>query len=50
MLKWNATKVKGLTGTEIWPFIIARVLIAFGLGVLAVQHFPQVAAPSESQR
>ena len=44
MLKWNAAKVKGLTGTEIWLFIIARVLIAFGLGVLAVRYFPQVAS------
>jgi len=44
MLKWNAAKVKGLTGIEIWLFIIARVLIAFGLGVLAVRYFPQVAS------
>jgi hypothetical protein len=43
MLKWNATKVKKLTATEIWLFIIGRVLMAFGLGVLAVQYFPQVA-------
>jgi len=43
MLKWNAAKVKNFTGTEIWLFIIARMLIGFGLGVLAVRYFPQVA-------
>jgi hypothetical protein len=45
MLKWNAAKVKNFTGIEIWPFIIARMLIGFGLGVLAVRYFPQVANP-----
>ena len=45
MLKWNAAKVKNFTGTEIWLFIIARMLIGFGLGVLAVRYFPQVANP-----
>ena len=44
MLNWNSTKVKTLTGTEIWMFIIARVLVGFGLGVLAVQYFPRAAA------
>ena len=43
MCKWNAAKVKNLTGTEIWFLIIARVLIGFGLGVLATRYFPQVA-------
>jgi hypothetical protein len=43
MLNWNAAKVKKLTGIEIWLFIIARALIGFGLGVLAVRYFPQVA-------
>jgi hypothetical protein len=43
MLKWNAAKVRKLTGTEIWLFIISRVLIGFGLGVLAVHYFPSVA-------
>jgi hypothetical protein len=43
MLKWNAAQVKKLTGTEIWLFIIARVLIGFGLGILAVRYFPSVA-------
>ena len=43
MLKWNAAKVRNLTGMEVWLFIIARVLIAFAVGVLAARHFPQVA-------
>ena len=43
MLKWNQAKVRQLTGVEIWLFIIARVLIGFGLGVLAVQYFPHAA-------
>ncbi len=43
MLKWNSSKVKSLTGTEIWLFIIARVLVGFGLGVLAVRYFPEIA-------
>jgi len=43
MLKWNAAKVKNFTGTEVWLFIIARVLVGFGLGVLAARYFPQVA-------
>jgi len=43
MLKWNAAKVKKLTATEMWLFIIGRVLIGFGVGVLAVRYFPGVA-------
>jgi len=41
MLNWNARKVKNLTGTEIWLFILGRVLIAFALGIVATQYFPQ---------
>jgi len=44
MLKWNAARVKNLTGDEVWLFIVARVLIGFGLGVLAVRYFPQADA------
>ena len=44
MLKWNAAKVKNLTGVEIWLFIIARLLIGFGIGVVAAQYFPSVAS------
>jgi hypothetical protein len=45
MLKWNERKVKNLTGTEIWLFIVARVLIGFGLGVLSVRYFPNAISP-----
>jgi hypothetical protein len=45
MLEQNATRVKNLTGVEIWLFIIARVLAGFGIGVLASRYFPQVANP-----
>jgi hypothetical protein len=45
MLNWNVGKVKNLTGTEVWLFIIARVLVGFGPGVLAVRYFPAIAAP-----
>jgi hypothetical protein len=45
MLNWNAGKVRSLTGTEIWLFIIGRVLVAFGLGVLAVRYFPELTSP-----
>jgi Ca2+/Na+ antiporter len=43
MLNWNASKVKNLTGAEIWLFIVSRVLIAFGAGVLFAQYFPRIA-------
>ena len=45
MLEWNRSKVRNLTGTEIWLMIIGRVLAGFGFGVLAVRYFPQVANP-----
>ena len=45
MLDWNAQKVQNLTGTEIWFFILGRVLVAFALGILVAQYFPRVAAP-----
>jgi predicted membrane-bound spermidine synthase len=45
MLNWNAGKVKNLTGLEIWLFIIGRGLVAFGLGVLAIRYFPEIAEP-----
>jgi hypothetical protein len=45
MLNWNAKKVKNLTGTEIWLFIIGRGLVAFGLGVLAIRYFPEIVEP-----
>jgi hypothetical protein len=42
VLNWNAQKVKNLTPGEIWLFIVARVLVAFGLGALAAKYFPAV--------
>ena len=45
MLKWNATKVKNLTGTEIWLFIVGRALAAFGVGVVSVRYYPQLVEP-----
>jgi hypothetical protein len=45
MLNWNAGKVKNLTGTEIWLFIVSRVLVGFGLGVIGVRYFPRIAGP-----
>jgi len=45
MLNWNAGKVKSLTGTEIWLFIVGRVFVAFGVGVLSVRYFPEIATP-----
>jgi hypothetical protein len=45
MVNWNVEKVKNFTGAEIWLFIIARVLTGFGLGVLGVRYFPELAGP-----
>ena len=45
MLNWNAERVKTLTGAEIWLFIIGRGLAAFGVGVLSVRYYPQIADP-----
>ena len=42
MLEWNVGKIKNLTGLEIWSFIIARVLIGFGLGAMTVRFFPAI--------
>ena len=45
MLNWNQKNVQNLTGTEIWFFILGRVLVAFAIGILITQYFPQIAAP-----
>jgi hypothetical protein len=45
ILNWNSGKVKNLTETEIWLFIIGRAFAAFGLGVLSVRYYPQIAEP-----
>ena len=44
MLESNRRRVQQLTGLEIWLFIIGRVLVAFGAGVLAMIYFPSVAS------
>ena len=45
MLAWNQRKVRQLTPGELWLFIIGRVLVAFGLGVIAMQRLPGLVAP-----
>jgi len=44
-LNWNRRKVQNLTAWEIWGFIAGRVFMSFGLGVLAMQYYPQMAGP-----
>ena len=44
MLESNRRHVQQLTGLEIWLFIISRVLVAFGIGALAMTYFPSVAS------
>ncbi len=44
LLNWNHKKVQNLTPWEIWMFIAGRVLMSFGLGVLAMQFFPEPAS------
>ena len=41
-LNWNHRKVQDLTPWEIWAFIAGRVFMSFGLGVLAMQYYPQI--------
>jgi len=38
MPNWNQKKVQNLTGTEIWLFILGRVLVAFAIGILITQY------------
>jgi hypothetical protein len=45
LLKWNANKVKILTGAEIWMFIVARVLVGLGGGAILAGYYPQFALP-----
>ena len=42
-LNWNHRKVQNLTPWEIWGFVAGRVFMSFGLGVLAMQYYPQIA-------
>lgn len=43
MLDWNRSRVQNLTGTEIWLFIVGRVLVGFGLGVYFAIRMPRLA-------
>jgi len=40
MLESNRQRVQNLSGAEIWMFIVARVLLGFAVGVLAMTYFP----------
>jgi len=42
-LNWNHQKVQNLTPWEIWMFIAGRVFMSFGIGVLAMIYFPDIA-------
>jgi len=44
MLERNRSRVQNLTGLEIWFFILGRVLLAFGLGILAMAYAPSLAS------
>jgi hypothetical protein len=43
ILSWNYRRVQNLSPWEIWLFIAGRVFIGFGVGVLVMQYFPQMA-------
>jgi len=42
--KSNQQRVKNLMPLETWAFIVSRVLVAFGLGILALKYFPAEAS------
>lgn len=42
MLEGNRQRVQNLSGGEIWMFIVARALIGFAAGVLAMLYFPAI--------
>jgi hypothetical protein len=42
MLEGNRQRVQNLSGAEIWMFIVARALLGFAVGVLAMTYFPAV--------
>jgi hypothetical protein len=41
VLAWNQLQVQKLSPGEIWLFILGRVLLALGLGILAAMYFPE---------
>jgi hypothetical protein len=42
-LKWNQHKVQQMSPGELWMFIVGRVLVALGLGILLMEFFPGIA-------
>jgi len=46
MLAWNQRQVQKLTPGEIWLFIIGRVLVALGVGMIAALSFPELSRPA----
>jgi hypothetical protein len=44
MLAWNQQKMRQLTPAEIWFFIVGRVLVAFGAGLLLASYMPSLVA------
>jgi hypothetical protein len=45
-LESNTRRVRNLTPVGIWLFIIGRVLVAVGIGILAMAYFPSIAFPA----
>ena len=45
-LESNARRVRNLSPLGIWLFIIGRVFVAAGLGILAMAYFPVIAFPA----
>ncbi len=43
MLEGNRQRVQNLSDREIWMFIVARVLIGYAVGVLAMLYCPAIA-------
>jgi len=45
-LESNAQRVRNLSPVGIWLFIIGRILVAAGIGILAMAYFPSIAFPA----
>jgi hypothetical protein len=45
-LESNARRVRNLSPVGIWLFIIGRVLVAAGIGILAMAYFSSIAFPA----
>jgi hypothetical protein len=42
----SGVKTRAFTGTEIWLMIFGRLLVGFGVGILADHFYPRVAYAS----